>query len=32
MENYENCAFQNCNFEYVNLSEFKFTNCRLNRL
>ena len=24
---YENCTFTNCNFEEINLTEFKFVNC-----
>lgn len=27
---YENCTFQNCNFEYADLSQFKFTDCEFN--
>ncbi|MXS72693.1 pentapeptide repeat-containing protein, partial [Flavobacteriaceae bacterium W22] len=24
---YENCTFRNCNFEYLNISGFRFTDC-----
>jgi fluoroquinolone resistance protein len=24
---YENCTFSNCNFEYLDLSGFSFTDC-----